>query len=323
MNALVTIDAPNSLPALAIPALAGLSDDDILAAAAAPATRTAYRSDASIFVAWCIVNGREALPALPETVARFLLDQARRGRKPNTLTRRIAAIRAMHKHAGFEPPTSAEVVRSTMKGLRRTLGAAPVKKAAATANIIRQMVDLCADTRGGKRDRAILTLGFALASRRSELVALRVEDLEEVPDGLRVTIRKSKTDQEGAGMVKFVPRGSNLRPVEALQMWLEASGITEGPIFRRVRSNGDVGPALSADGEQVAVIVKNYAKKVGADPKKFAGHSLRAGFITSAADHGANIFKMMDVTGHKSVETLRGYVRNSEGFKDHAGAAFL
>jgi site-specific recombinase XerD len=159
------------------------------------------------------------------------------------------------------------------------------------------------------------------AFRRSELVALQVEDLAECADGLRVTIRRSKTDQEGAGQSVAILRGVRICPVEAVQTWLARAEISTGHVFRSVLKGGRLGGKLPA--QTVALVAKQYAQKAGLDPRGFSGHSLRAGFCTSAAEHGASVWKMMDVTRHRSVETLRGYVRQADSFKDHAGAAFL
>jgi integrase len=252
----------------------------------------------------------------------FLSAEALGGAKASTLGRRVAAIRYAHKAAGHEPPTNRETVKAVMRGIRRTIGTAKVQKAPATADLLRQMLDVCPDTLRGKRDRALLALGFAGAFRRSELVALTVADLAEVVDGLRVTIRHSKTDQEGQGQEIAIPRGSRLRPVEAVQAWLAAAGITEGPIFRAINRGGRVGAASLGD-DGVADLVKAYAQRVGLDAGTFSGHSLRAGFLTSGAEAGANVFKLMEVSRHRSVDTLRGYVRRADLFKDHAGAAFL
>jgi integrase len=161
-----------------------------------------------------------------------------------------------------------------------------------------------------------------LAARRSELVALDVADLEECPEGLRVTIRRSKTDQEGAGAVVAVCRGSIACPVAAVKEWLAAAGITEGPVFRRVNRGGRLLPGrLRA--QSVGLIVKAYAARLGLDADAFSGHSLRSGFLTSAAARGASLFKMMDVSRHKSIDVLRGYVRDADAFRDHAGAGLL
>jgi integrase len=174
----------------------------------------------------------------------------------------------------------------------------------------------------GLRDRALLLLGFAGAFRRSELVALNVEDLQFCDGGLRVTIRKSKTDQEGLGATIGIVSGSTACPLDAMRAWIETARITEGPVFRPVNRKGKVSKhRLSA--RAVAELVKTYARRAGLNATKFSGHSLRAGFLTSAAARGASIFKMMDVSRHRSVETLRGYVRDAELFRDHAGDGLL
>jgi site-specific recombinase XerD len=161
----------------------------------------------------------------------------------------------------------------------------------------------------GLRDRALLLFGFAGAFRRSEIVALDCEDLEATDLGFKVTIRHSKTDQEGLGQTIAIVRGSVACPVRALRAWLDAAGITTGPIFRSVRRDGHVGDRLAP--QSVAQIVKGYAERAGFDPVLFAGHSLRAGFLTSAAKRGASVFKMMDQSRHRSVETLRGVMPKS------------
>lgn len=213
-------------------------------------------------------------------------------------------------------------MKATLRGIRRSIGAAPVRKAPATADLLRQMLDRYPDTLKGRRDRALLALGFAGAFRRSELVALRVEDLTETADGLRVLIRKSKTDQEGLGQEVAILRGTRLRPVQAVQDWLRAAGIEEGPVFRAVGRGGRVkDAALGAD--VVGDIVKNHCQALGLDARTFAAHSLRSGFLTSGAEAGASVFKLMEVSRHKSVDMLRVYVRRVDAFKDHAGAAFL
>ncbi len=174
----------------------------------------------------------------------------------------------------------------------------------------------------GLRDRAILLLGFAGAFRRSELVALDVADLEFCDGGLRVTVRKSKTDQEGLGATIAIVPGSIACPVEATLKWIEVAGFSEGPLFRPASRSGKVSNRRLSD-RAVAEIVKNYARRVGLNAGDFSGHSLRSGFLTSAARRGASIFKMMDVSRHKSVDTLRGYVRDAELFRDHAGSGLL
>lgn len=171
-------------------------------------------------------------------------------------------------------------------------------------------------------DRALLLLGFAGAFRRSELAALDVEDLKETEEGLRITIRHSKTDQEGRGAVTAIPWGRVACPVEAIKAWLHVAGITNGPVFRPI-AKGERLLESRLTARSVANIVKIHAARAELDPAQFAGHSLRSGFLTSAAAHGASIFKMADQSRHKSMDTLRGYVRDAEIFKDHAGKGLL
>jgi site-specific recombinase XerD len=295
---------------------------DMARAGQASATRRAYRSDFALFAAWCARHGAVALPALPEIVAAFLTDEAGRGIKASTIGRRAAAICHAHRMAGHAPPTADDRVKLTMAGIRRSIGTAPNKKAAATADKLFAMTAQAGQTLAAVRDRAVLLLGFAMAARRSELVALDLADIEEVAEGLRVTIRGSKTDQDREGAVVAIPRGVIACPVAALKAWLAVAGITEGPLFRPINKSGKVGTArLTA--QSVALIVKAGARRAGLDPRQFSAHSLRAGWITSAAKRRASIPKMMDVSRHKSIDTLLGYVRDAELFHDHAGAGLL
>ena len=285
------------------------------------ATRRAYRSDFAAFTAWCAGRELEPIPAAPETVAAFIADQANAGFRASTLGRRVAAIAYAHALAGLEPPTSSKAVRVVLGGARRKIGTRPTQKAPATAERIAAMLADLPDTLTGKRNHALIALGFAGAFRRSELVALEVSDLAFEPEGMRVHIRHSKTDQEGRGQEIAIPRGTKLRPVKAVQDWMEAAGIKDGPLFRSIDRHGIVGNALSA--QSVALIVKQHADRAGLDPREFAGHSLRAGFLTSAAEAGADVLRMMEVSRHKRVETVQGYVRRANGFKGHAGTTFL
>ena len=197
-----------------------------------------------------------------------------------------------------------------------------MRKAPATAEKVLAMVGKTDADAKGLRDRALLLLGFAGAFRRSELVALNVGDLEFCDSGLRVTIRKSKTDQEGLGVTIAVARGSIACPSEAVRQWLRASGISDGALFRPVTRKGKI-LARRLSARAVAELVKAYARRAGLKAADFSGHSLRSGFLTSAAARGASIFKMMDVSRHKSVDTLRGYVRDAEMFRCHAGNGLL
>jgi site-specific recombinase XerD len=318
MNALTPLTPSREL---ALPAAELETAKAFAQAEKAAATRRAYRTDFDLFRAWCEPRGVSPLPASPESVAAFPAAEASRGIKPSSIGRRVAAIRYAHRLAGCDTlPTDSEAVRATVRGIRRTVGAAKARKAPIMAETVRSMAQAAPDTLRGARDRAMLLLGFAGAFRRSELVALDFADLEETEDGFRITIRKSKTDQEGQGQTIGIARGSAACPVRAVKAWLTAAGITEGAIFRPVP--GEVA-AERLRPRAVANIVKKYAKRIGLPISDFSAHSLRSGFLTSAARRGASIFRMRDVSRHKSMDVLQGYVRDAELFHDHAGAGLL
>lgn len=286
-------------------------------------TLRCYRVALEDFAAWCADRQAQPFPAAPDRVAAYLAACADRGLSVSTIGLRVAAIRWMHETRGVESPTGSQAVITTLAGIRRRLGVAQLRKAPATSDRVKRMVSrIVGDDVKSKRDRALLLVGFALAARRSELVALRIEDLEESPDGLLVKIRRSKADQEGRGAVLGIPFGIEREscPVLALRAWLEAAGIVEGLVFRGVDRHGRVNGSLT--GHSVARIVKSYAEAAGLDGD-FSAHSLRAGFITSAAEKGVQPARIMDHSRHKSFEVLRGYIRRTEIFKDHAGAGLL
>ncbi len=290
--------------------------------ALAPSTRRLYKSDWAIYSHWCESQGCMPLPSTPEIIASFLSMQAKAGIKPATLIRRLASIKLAHESRGYESPTQHKAVKAVLKGIKREIGAAPKKKAPITVERLEAMVKHCSSTLVGLRDKAILLLGFSGAFRRSELVAIKISDIERTAEGVKVTIRRSKTDQEGYGQVVAILNGSRLRAVDALYTWLKEADINEGYIFRPISQWGAIG-AVSLTDRSVANIVKNYAKKAGLTVGDFSGHSLRSGFITSGAAAGADLFKLMEVSRHKKPETVMGYVRESKLFENHAGEKFL
>ncbi|GAB1424253.1 site-specific integrase [Thauera terpenica] len=320
MSATTLVPASAHLPAgLAATAEAATA---LLKARHAPATRRVYARDCQLFAVWCAASGLSPLPADPQAVALFCAAEVARGVHPRTCGRRLAAIRFMHREAGHPNPCDAEIVRSILAGARRTVGGAPRQAAPATANALQAMLSSCDDSLSGLRDRALLVIGFGAALRRSELVGLDVGAVDVVDAGLRVHLGKTKTDQEGAGAVVPILDGPRLRAKETLAAWLAASGIEAGPLFRPIAKGGRLQDARLAD-RSVAVIVKKRAEAAGLDPTRFSGHSLRAGFLTSAAEAGADMWKMADISRHRRLETLRGYVRSAEQFKQHAGSAFM
>jgi integrase len=230
-----------------------LDPDEIAAAArfaaAAKAANTlrAYAADWVDFGRWAAARGVSPLPCPPGLLCGYLAALADAGLRASTITRRATAIAHHHRAAGFDAPTASPAVREVLRGIRHTHGTAPARKTPATADLVAGMLAACPNTMIGLRDRALLTFGFAGAFRRSELLALAVADLTESPEGLRVLIRRSKTDQAGEGQEIAIPRGTRLRPVETLQAWLAAAGITEGPVFRPVLKGGRVRPGPLGD----------------------------------------------------------------------------
>ncbi len=304
---------PNTLgPALA-------SAQAYFDSAKASNTRRAYQADLRGFAAWCAARGFPSLPASPATVALYLAALADGGRKVSTIERALVAISQAHKLKGLPSPRSHGAVSETMKGIRRTLGRAPSQKSPVLVEGLRSMTRLAPNTRGGIRDKALLLIGFAGAFRRSELVGLNVEDFEFTEDGLLVALRRSKTDQEGEGRRVGIPHGSDPRtcPVRALRAWLDCARIAEGPAFRSVNRMGIVSDSRLSDWA-VAEIVKRYARALGMDPSRFAGHSLRAGLATSAAKAGKSERAIMNQTGHRSEAMVRKYIREANIFVDNA-----
>lgn len=291
------------------------------AQARAAATLRAYRADWRTFAAWCAEHQLAALPAAPETVALYITELARRA-KVATISRHLASIAQAHRQQGHESPSSAAIVQSVVKGIRRAKGTAPTQKAAAEIAIIRAMVEQLDDSLQSVRDRAILLIGFAGAFRRSELAGLQVSDLQFTNDGLVITLRRSKTDQEGEGHSKGIPYGStpSTCPVRALRAWLDASGVAAGPLFRSVWKGGRrLRPSALSD-RGVAEVVKRAAAAAGYDPARFGGHSLRAGLVTTAAAAGVDERTIMEQTGHKTTTMVRRYMRRGSLFRNNAAA---
>lgn len=311
---------------------------DYAKASRSPATQRAYASDWNIFTAWCDARGLASLPATPAIVATFLAFEADRGIKANTIGRRLAAIGHHHRQAGVDPPqeqSGASAMLEVLAGIRNALGTRKERKAPADADALGAMLA----TIGGEdlralRDRAVLAIGMAAALRRSELVALSIADVALPPEGLRLLIGRSKTDQASEGVVVAIPEGRRIRPKALLLAWTNAAmeaarqvgnpltTFDEGPLFRRLTRGGELTSDPMSD-RAVARLVQRCAAAAGFDPTDYAGHSLRSGFLTEAARQGASIFKMRDVSRHKSVQVLSDYVRDAELFRDHAGAGFL
>jgi site-specific recombinase XerD len=291
------------------------------AARRAVSTRGAYRRDWKGFQGWCAARDLAALPADPAAVALYISELAGGGLHASTINRRLAALADAHQEAGVDSPTKSAVVLEVMAGIRRTHGVAPRRQVAAAVTAdVRRMVEALPSGLIGVRDRALLLVGFAGAFRRSELVALDVTDVTETDDGLVITVRRSKADQEGEGRRLGVPYGSNpvTCPVRAVRAWKAAATISAGPLWRSINRHGRMGGRLPA--AAVALAVKRAAVRAGLDPGNYAGHSLRAGLATSAAAAGVRERAIMNQTGHKSLPTLRRYIREGSLFLDNAAA---
>ena len=302
-----------------------LSDNaiDYGRAALSANTMRAYKADWEAFQVWCAERGRASLPASPATVANYASIMADAGKRVSTIGRSLAAVRFFHRGAGMDNPTENAGVSAILKGIRRAVGVAPRQKAPATADVIHAMLaHVPRDTLRGKRDRALLILGFAGAFRRSELVGIKREALTFNDKGVDVFLGRSKTDQEAKGQSVAILNGKAFGAAARLQEWIEAAGITDGPIFRAV-SRGDHLQRDQLTAQSVALIVKRYADLAGLDVAKLSGHSLRAGFITSAADNRASISRIMEVSRHRDPRSVETYVRRADRYNDHAGDGFL
>ena len=276
----------------------------------------------SYFQSWCKENDYIALPAEPLTVAAYLAacaqgftDKAKRKHKPAklaTLRQWSAAIGYKHRAAQYEDPTRAEGCKETLEGLAREYGTAQEKKEPITREELEQMILHTPDDLRGARDRALLLVGFSAALRRSELVALEMRDVTFSGGYARLTLRQSKTDQDKQGESIALPMDTNARlnPVAALVEWIERAEITEGKLFRKIDRWGKPWARGLTPG-RVAETVKHYADLAGIDPERVSGHSLRAGFITSAARAGRTGEQIATVSRHKRMDTLQGYVRDA------------
>jgi integrase len=285
------------------------------------ATIRAYAAGWRDFLQFCEQRDAEPLPAQDRTVAAYLAGLADRGAKAATIARRLVVISQAHKAADLPSPTTSSLVSRTHAGIRRSIGTAQLGKTPTLVDDLKRMLDKLPSTRVGLRDRALLLLGFAGAFRRSELVSLDVNDLDFTRAGLIVTLRKSKTDQEGKSRRLGIPYGSSEQtcPVRSVQAWLDSARIIDGPVFRSLDRFQRVQNARLSD-KAVALIVKRRAKAVGLDPARYAGHSLRAGLATSAAAAGASERVIMSQTGHRSADMVRRYIREGSLFQSNPAA---
>ncbi|MCK1506318.1 site-specific integrase [Bradyrhizobium sp. 18] len=280
-------------------------------------SRRAYLSDLREFE-----KAGFSIPAAPEAVAQYLAESASSLRVA-TLVRRLASLSKAHEARGLPNPTRSPLVRATLRGIKRTYGCAQRQAKPLCRDDLLQVLDATGDSRKDLRDRALLLVGFAGALRRSELVAINIDDLEHVRQGIVLHLPHSKTDQEGEGQKIGIPYGrGRWCPVAALHDWLQTSAIDAGAIFRPLDRAGRVASVrLSRDA--VSLIVRHRVETAGLDPSGYSGHSLRAGLATSASQVGVPTWKIRAQTRHASDAMLARYVRDGALFSQNAAAALL
>ncbi len=321
------LSVPSPAPLAIAAELEQLVDDaNALAAEAhAGATRRAYLSDYAAFEAWCAARSLAAMPAVPATVAVYVTALYKAGKALATIERALAGLAHAHRSRGHLWPRSEPTIAKVMEGIRRTLGTAPTHQKSPVDDA--ELAALVATLDGGLvglRDRAVLTLGWLGAFRRSELVGVNVGHITRTRDGLRIILESSKTDQTGKGEYTGVPFASNAAvcPVRALDDWLAAAGIAHGPIFRPIHRSGRIRDVALSD-RSVALIVQRAAERAGLDATKLAAHSLRAGFATTAAVKGKSTRSIARQMHHKSETTTLGYIRPASAFNDNAAVGLV
>ena len=285
-------------------------------------TLRAYKSDFKDFVVFCSRHGLISLPTEPKIVSLYLTHLSKNS-KISTLRRRLVSISMVHKLKGHYLDTKHPIIVENLMGIRRVKGSIQKGKKPILINHLKQIINSINEQNSSEnkklRDKALILIGFGGGFRRTELISIDYEDLEFVPEGLKITVRKSKTDQFGEGMIKGLPyfNDKNYCPVINLREWLEISNIKSGPVFRRF-SKGSVLTDNRLTDQSVVLLIKEYLRLAGIENKNFAGHSLRSGFATVAADSGADERSIMAMTGHKTTQMVRRYIREANLFKNNA-----
>lgn len=277
-----------------------------------PNTRRAYASAWGAFESWARATGVPPLPASPETVALYLAHLYGRGRKASTIEVALVAISQTHRDANLPSPRTDPRIRKVVRGIRRRPGTEQTPKAPLLAEQVERIAELTPDDARGQRDRALLSLGFATGLRTSELIGLDVTDLTFTDRGVTVRIERSKTDPTGRGreLQALARPGSPSCPVDSVRRWLVTAALVGGPLFRPIRADGKV-LARRLQARAVARLVKAGAAKVGIDPSRVSGHSLRSGFATAAALAGTAEGAIIRTLGHRSALMAARYIRTA------------
>jgi len=286
-------------------------------------TVRAYKSDFNDFGIFCAQNGFNSLPSEPKIVSLYLTHLSTKDCKMSTLKRRLVSIGVVHKLKGHYLDTKHPSIIENIMGIKRRKGSIQKGKKPILISNLKDLINVIdqqdKEEIKKSRDRSIILIGFSGGFRRNEIVSLDCDDLDFVPEGLKVNIKRSKTDQFGEGFTKALPYfdSSQYCPVVSLKKWIEISKINSGPVFRRFVKGSKLSENRLTD-QTVALLIKEYVNLTGIDSKNYSGHSLRSGFATSAAESGAEERSIMAMTGHKSTEMVRRYIKEANLFKNNA-----
>ena len=286
-------------------------------------TIRAYKSDFKDFVLFCVQNGFKSLPSEPKIVSLYLTQLSTKDIKISTIKRRLVSIGVIHKLKGHYLDTKHPSIIENLMGIKRRKGVNQKGKKPLLINNLKKIINVIDEQQKEIikrfRDRSIILIGFSGGFRRSEIVGLDYDDLEFVKEGLKINIKRSKTDQFGEGSIKGLPFFDNSEycPVVSIQNWIEISKISSGPLFRRFSKGSNLTEKRLTD-QTVALLIKNYLNLAGIDSRNYSGHSLRSGFATTAAEAGVEERSIMAMTGHKSSEMVRRYIKDANLFKNNA-----
>ena len=286
-------------------------------------TVRAYKSDFNDFGLFCAQNKFKSLPSEPRIVALYLTHLSTKNVKMSTIKRRLVSIGVIHKLKGHYLDTKHPSIVENIMGIKRRKGSIQIGKKPLLISNLKKIIDVIDEAKNEKikmlRDRTIILTGFSGGFRRNELVSLNYEDLDFVEKGLKINLRRSKTDQFGEGSVKGLPYFDNSLycPVVSISKWIEISKINSGALFRRFNKGSKLSENRLTD-QSVALLIKDYLKIAGIESRNYSGHSLRSGFATSAAESGAEERSIMAMTGHKSTEMVRRYIKEANLFKNNA-----
>ena len=286
-------------------------------------TIRAYKSDFNDFGLFCAKNGFKSLPTEPKIVSLYLTYLSTREVKMSTLKRRLVSIGVIHKLKGHYLDTKHPSIIENIMGIKRRKGSIQNGKKPLLINSLKKIINVIDQNKKEEikklRDRSIILIGFSGGFRRNEIVSLDYDDLDFVTEGLKINLKRSKTDQFGEGLVKGLPYFNNSQycPVLSLKKWIEVSNIRKGPLFRRFSKGSKLTLNRLTD-QTIALLIKKYLELAGIESKNYSGHSLRSGFATSAAESGAEERSIMAMTGHKSTEMVRRYIKEANLFKNNA-----